>query len=674
MERVTGALGVTRVIKNRFVLKEYYPKELADFLKRVSDTDHTLVIHNDSQIVDEYLNPVAPEEKKAEFEGRKRLFCDSLDKQDIHKYVDPNYTFAGKLFELNNTCYVLSEYKEGDSLLINRGELRTLNSVVEVMLSICESVKRIHDDGLLNLDIKPANIFKFKGKNSISWYDLGSMQSIESIRNQDVHIDWSYSPNYAAPELIYRDRDMICEVTDVYSIGAVLFWLIFDRVPEHSDLVHIASGEDIFKYGDVQVSRVYDDKKVILRDIFSNTLREETIERWNCKQLIEALKNLKITSGEVLKRGIAELGKKSVEAFRDLKELSKANLRVSKLGVVISLFILFIVCGLAYATRQYWLPKDTLADAVSKANQILSENILDVHKNRAYGILGEPLTYFNYSFVKEATLHQLGKAGFVYLFIGDNDFVEGMIVQSRLPGIEVPIPNIGKFTLGKDAYSDLSNLFSSSRLGRFSKYKDREYLPQLFSVFYPATVSLAWPNNYTEYIPVGELYMTYTGIYEHVILLGDNARVFGDVDKYYFDIFANEYSGLFADADELDAIQHIDYGLLWKRETEIRKRENQLYPRSEDNILEKDTFLLDPHLLQIDEDEEFFPSLPNIYVVDRLNTDEMKRYEIFRKSAYPTIIGIFADSKIAASIFASGQGIVPFDYYLRRYEKLRSPE
>ena len=45
----------------------------------------------------------------------------------------------------------------------------------------------------------------------------------------------SYTQEYAAPELLQGKRSKLCEATDIYSIGAVMFGRIMGRTPNADD-------------------------------------------------------------------------------------------------------------------------------------------------------------------------------------------------------------------------------------------------------------------------------------------------------------------------------------------------------------------------------------------------------------------------------------------------------
>jgi serine/threonine protein kinase len=660
--RESNVFGAIRTIKNRFVLKEFYPKGLADCLKRVDADDHRIIAHNGGGRCFSSRYPATLDEIQGWFDKRKETFRSDLDKLDIHKYVEPNYTSEGKLYQGNGTYYILTGYKEGDSLKADRSEIKSLNNVSRIMLSICKSVRLIHnhEDRLLNLDIKPANIFKFKGKDIISWFDLGSMQSLESIRNPNVDIDWSYSHDYAAPELLpdTRDQEVICEKTDIYSIGAVLFWLIFDRELEHSDLVHIACGEDVFKYGTVAVKHVYDDKKVILRDIFAHTLRENTEDRWNDDELIDALGKLKVKPWEsaknIAKNGLGYL---------------KLNLFISKLNLALTLIILIAICAWIFWSENPLKITDGKLQAIQLRDT----------REHAYKILGVPLAApslypKDHDIIKEDDLINLGdlyippnvyRKGHlkfrveshlldgcnVYLYypenesLGRKDEIIGIVVEATKLGISLKIPELGKFAFGENTYASLSGpqtpkyddankTLSAKESGTAwelaqalgKEYQKRGFKPQLFSL----NPSFARAG-YLELFPPLTIASTNRPC---VLVVGQAMGYRADVEDEFKERFI--------------PIHMSDYDI----DEDKLLRQSELYPQEEDPIEERDFFA------NVGDIYSGFGVIAEskydgMYVVDRLDADEMQAYSEFRGTNKPDIIGMFDNTKLAAFVFCN---------------------
>ncbi len=127
----------------------------------------------------------------------------------------------------NNTNYILMSCNDGTSY--ENVQEDKLQDIIKTSIAICNAVKVYHDAGFLHLDIKPDNIFILpETREIIKLFDFDSVHKKSDLINSRL----SYSVNWAAPELIYFEKNYeICEATDIYSIGAILFSKIMGRMP-----------------------------------------------------------------------------------------------------------------------------------------------------------------------------------------------------------------------------------------------------------------------------------------------------------------------------------------------------------------------------------------------------------------------------------------------------------
>jgi eukaryotic-like serine/threonine-protein kinase len=98
---------------------------------------------------------------------------------------------------------------------------------------------RIHDRGLLHNDIKPANLFLAANDEAMIG-DLG----IATLRDASGHGGFGGTPNTMAPEVAvvgatlppaaWPSRHPTSIASDVYSLGATLYWLLAGQ-PPHQD-------------------------------------------------------------------------------------------------------------------------------------------------------------------------------------------------------------------------------------------------------------------------------------------------------------------------------------------------------------------------------------------------------------------------------------------------------
>lgn len=138
-----------------------------------------------------------------------------------------------EMCEANNTRYMIMELDYGETL--NQHKVSTLEEALTITKALANTLAEYHRLGFLHLDIKPENILVLrKAPNMIKLFDLDSV-----VRKQDIQKgalpSLSFSPRWAAPELREEIISQISEQTDLYSIGAVLFWMIMGREPGCDD-------------------------------------------------------------------------------------------------------------------------------------------------------------------------------------------------------------------------------------------------------------------------------------------------------------------------------------------------------------------------------------------------------------------------------------------------------
>ena len=143
---------------------------------------------------------------------RKRKFVD-----DVLKLVD--------FFSENGTNYIVTEYFYGVTLkkyiLYNRikdGKVR-INHILEIFFKIAEVVCKIHKKGILHCDLKSSNIL-IDIRGNIRIIDFGaSLKKKEKV--EFVKVSDGYSPIE-----IYSEKVEIDERTDVYSLAALLYFML----------------------------------------------------------------------------------------------------------------------------------------------------------------------------------------------------------------------------------------------------------------------------------------------------------------------------------------------------------------------------------------------------------------------------------------------------------------
>lgn len=250
--------------RNEYLLKEYNPNHLALFRD-----DHGYLV---------------PSNETAFHAGLER-FLASADVQEKIRLISglKNSTaIVHGMFEANGTGYMLMPVFDGDTY--ENTEDSSPKETYKTVRSLTEVIEKYHDNGYLHLDIKPSNLFVLPQTRELLFLiDFDSVVSKEELNSSKP---LSYTQNWAAPEqIILSYRDRICEATDLFSIGEILFFRIMGR---HSD----ANDRRPFsKYIFPNNIELQDQNK--LARIFRHTICSNVRRRWqSARELLDALDDL----------------------------------------------------------------------------------------------------------------------------------------------------------------------------------------------------------------------------------------------------------------------------------------------------------------------------------------------------------------------------------------------
>jgi uncharacterized RDD family membrane protein YckC len=153
----------------------------------------------------------------------------------------PQVTFIYGAGSENDQPYIAMELMPGNTLedKVNQDGPLTIPVAVDSILDVVEGLIAAHRLGMIHRDVKPANCF-VDSDDSVKIGDFGLSKSLLS---NDVNLTqtgtFMGTPSYAAPEQV-RGGDLD-ERTDVYSVGATLYFLLTERAPFKGDAMSITA-------------------------------------------------------------------------------------------------------------------------------------------------------------------------------------------------------------------------------------------------------------------------------------------------------------------------------------------------------------------------------------------------------------------------------------------------
>ncbi|HKI32174.1 MAG TPA: WD40 repeat domain-containing serine/threonine protein kinase [Gemmataceae bacterium] len=135
--------------------------------------------------------------------------------------------------------YVVMAFVEGQSLadLVAAGPVEPRRAA-ELVRQVTEGLHAVHDHGVIHRDLKPANILlDAAGQALLTDFGLARYDSGGERLTADGSV--LGTPAYLAPEQAARGGDDVGPVTDVYSLGAVLYELVTGQPPYRGNPVTV---------------------------------------------------------------------------------------------------------------------------------------------------------------------------------------------------------------------------------------------------------------------------------------------------------------------------------------------------------------------------------------------------------------------------------------------------
>lgn len=257
--------------KTEHLLKEYYPRNL----NLVRDEDGTLIV---------------PPHLQDKFNDGIERFRSGNERQKEVRLSENLKNFTSNVqgyFYGNGTEYIDMTVFAGR--IYSKVENETLHDLMIRMRTLAQVIGYYHDEGLLHLDIKPDNIFVRPENETVEDVMLFDFDSVIEKNNKMAVPALSYTKDWAAPEqLLPYKRNFICEATDLFSIGEIIFTKIFCRHSTQAERRSFAEYDidynaDIFKNVNPKVVP-------LIKELFRHTLCAVPSRRYQTAgELIEQL-------------------------------------------------------------------------------------------------------------------------------------------------------------------------------------------------------------------------------------------------------------------------------------------------------------------------------------------------------------------------------------------------
>ena len=214
-----GGFGITYLAEQQFLERKVCIKEffMRDFCNR-SESNYSVTLGTaaNKDLLERYRNKFIKEART------------------IATLDYPNIIHIHDIFQENDTAYYVMDYIEGESLseMVKRRGILPEQEAVNYICAIGDALRYIHQRNINHLDVKPGNIMVRRADSRVFLLDFGLSKQYDAIGNQTSSTPLGISHGFApieqySPEGIKEFSPQ----TDIYSLGATLYYLITGTTP-----------------------------------------------------------------------------------------------------------------------------------------------------------------------------------------------------------------------------------------------------------------------------------------------------------------------------------------------------------------------------------------------------------------------------------------------------------
>lgn len=156
--------------------------------------------------------------------GRTRFLEESRTLASFHH---PNIVRVMRFFEANQTAYMVMEFVAGEPLSewIKTRRPLTEPTLVGLAAPLLDGLEVVHRGGYLHRDIKPENVYIRRDASPVL-LDFGSARALSAGKDMTTIVSLGFAPFEQ-----YHSRGGEGPWTDLYSLGAVLYWMLTGERP-----------------------------------------------------------------------------------------------------------------------------------------------------------------------------------------------------------------------------------------------------------------------------------------------------------------------------------------------------------------------------------------------------------------------------------------------------------
>ncbi|MBC5764235.1 protein kinase domain-containing protein [Ramlibacter albus] len=211
-----GGFGLTYLARDinldlPVAVKEYFPADMAQ-----RNPDNSVQVRSQDADV------------KATYEWGLERFLDEA--RALATFRHPHIVRVLRYFRENGTAYIVMEYESGQALKrwVPQNAPLSQKAVLSIIYPLLDGLEQVHKAGFLHRDIKPDNIY-VRADGGPVLLDFGSARRVQTNRDMTNIV----SPGFAPFEQ-YHSQGNQGPWTDIYSLGAVMYWMVTGKKPMES--------------------------------------------------------------------------------------------------------------------------------------------------------------------------------------------------------------------------------------------------------------------------------------------------------------------------------------------------------------------------------------------------------------------------------------------------------
>jgi serine/threonine protein kinase len=352
-----GGFGITYLAQDvnlqlPVAIKEYFPSGLA-----VRGHDHAVQVRST--------------ESTRQFDWGLERFIDEA--RALASFRHPNIVRVLRYFKENGTAYIVMEYESGQPLKhwLAKQNGFDQSGVLKLVYPLLDGLEAVHMLNFLHRDIKPDNIY-IRANDTPVLLDFGAARRVSADHDMTNIV----SPGFAPFEQ-YHAKGNQGPWTDLYSLGAVLYWVTTRTKPMES--ASRVQEDTMPKASELASSAVFGEQ--LLQTIDWALCPNEKQRPQSVAELREAFRNSENIRTEVLPQSAAS----TARPFNAEEALRK--------NVMGTIMFLDLVGYSKHSVDQQVAIKTLFNELINKAIDAVDESsriLLDTGDGAAICFLGDP--------------------------------------------------------------------------------------------------------------------------------------------------------------------------------------------------------------------------------------------------------------------------------------------